>query len=192
MSRKRYHYSWNPKSMKTGLRISGYWLSLRSINIYLVTIYWLQSSCEFILILLCKEIDFQNRSPEVPEGMLRDSKWSSGSRDTPDFGSSVVQKTEPGNKNPGSAVWLEYTGFEPVASTMRMWRAPNCANTPQWKQRGSNPWPPASQASALPAELCFHLFLALCFSEQPAARHAGCCEQHWRKSTRRTPNDSQV
>ena len=24
----------------------------------------------------------------------------------------------------------EYTGFEPVASTMRMWRAPNCANTP--------------------------------------------------------------
>ena len=25
---------------------------------------------------------------------------------------------------------LEYTGFEPVASTMRMWRAPNCANTP--------------------------------------------------------------
>ena len=26
-----------------------------------------------------------------------------------------------------------------------------------WKQRGSNPWPPASQASALPAELCFLL-----------------------------------
>ena len=25
---------------------------------------------------------------------------------------------------------MEYTGFEPVASTMRMWRAPNCANTP--------------------------------------------------------------
>lgn len=25
---------------------------------------------------------------------------------------------------------LEYTGFEPVASTMRMLRAPNCANTP--------------------------------------------------------------
>ena len=46
---------------------------------------------------------------------------------------------------------MEYTGFEPVASTMRMWRAPNCANTPdhvireaglpasRWKQRGSNP-----------------------------------------------------
>ena len=25
---------------------------------------------------------------------------------------------------------MEYTGFEPVASTMRMLRAPNCANTP--------------------------------------------------------------
>ncbi len=25
---------------------------------------------------------------------------------------------------------VEYTGFEPVASTMRMLRAPNCANTP--------------------------------------------------------------
>ena len=25
---------------------------------------------------------------------------------------------------------MEYTGFEPVASTMRMWRAPSCANTP--------------------------------------------------------------
>ena len=32
---------------------------------------------------------------------------------------------------PGSLKFrLEYTGFEPVASTMRMWRAPNCANTP--------------------------------------------------------------
>ena len=28
---------------------------------------------------------------------------------------------------------LEYTGFEPVASTMRMWRAPSCANTPSLK-----------------------------------------------------------
>ncbi len=26
---------------------------------------------------------------------------------------------------------MEYTGFEPVASTMRMLRAPNCANTPR-------------------------------------------------------------
>ena len=26
---------------------------------------------------------------------------------------------------------MEYTGFEPVASTMRMWRAPSCANTPK-------------------------------------------------------------
>ena len=26
---------------------------------------------------------------------------------------------------------VEYTGFEPVASTMRMLRAPNCANTPR-------------------------------------------------------------
>lgn len=26
---------------------------------------------------------------------------------------------------------MEYTGFEPVASTMRMLRAPNCANTPK-------------------------------------------------------------
>ena len=36
---------------------------------------------------------------------------------------------------------VEHTGFEPVASTMRMWRAPNCANAPQikWKQWGSNP-----------------------------------------------------
>ena len=25
---------------------------------------------------------------------------------------------------------MEYTGVEPVASTMRMLRAPNCANTP--------------------------------------------------------------
>ena len=25
---------------------------------------------------------------------------------------------------------MEYTGFEPVASTMRMLRAPSCANTP--------------------------------------------------------------
>ena len=29
-----------------------------------------------------------------------------------------------------SAFIMEYTGFEPVASTMRMLRAPNCANTP--------------------------------------------------------------
>ena len=26
---------------------------------------------------------------------------------------------------------MEHTGFEPVASTMRMLRAPNCANTPR-------------------------------------------------------------
>lgn len=26
---------------------------------------------------------------------------------------------------------MEHTGFEPVASTMRMLRAPNCANAPQ-------------------------------------------------------------
>lgn len=26
---------------------------------------------------------------------------------------------------------MEYTGFEPVTSTMRMLRAPNCANTPR-------------------------------------------------------------
>ena len=53
--------------------------------------------------------------------------------------------------SPVSSNLLEYTGFEPVASTMRMWRAPSCANTPdhvireaglpasRWKQRGSNP-----------------------------------------------------
>ena len=29
------------------------------------------------------------------------------------------------------ALQMEYTGFEPVASTMRMLRAPNCANTPR-------------------------------------------------------------
>ena len=34
------------------------------------------------------------------------------------------------NKPTTFAVSMEYTGFEPVASTMRMWRAPNCANTP--------------------------------------------------------------
>ena len=28
------------------------------------------------------------------------------------------------------ALQMEYTGFEPVASTMRMLRAPNCANAP--------------------------------------------------------------
>ena len=91
---------------------------------------------------------------------------------------------------------MEYTGFEPVASTMRMWRAPSCANTPEliwsgkpdapvlrWKQRGSNPWPPASQASALPAELCFRAVCAasllliwvlyLCKRQQPAASGPG-------------------
>ncbi len=25
---------------------------------------------------------------------------------------------------------MEYTGLEPVASTLPVWRAPNCANTP--------------------------------------------------------------
>ena len=25
---------------------------------------------------------------------------------------------------------MEHTGFEPVTSTMRMWRAPSCANAP--------------------------------------------------------------
>ena len=34
------------------------------------------------------------------------------------------------NKPTTFVVSMEYTGFEPVASTMRMWRAPNCANTP--------------------------------------------------------------
>ena len=32
---------------------------------------------------------------------------------------------------------MEYTGFEPVASTMRMWRAPSCANTPKGTPKGS-------------------------------------------------------
>ena len=35
-------------------------------------------------------------------------------------------------KNAGNKK-MEYTGFEPVASTMRMLRAPNCANTPYRK-----------------------------------------------------------
>lgn len=30
----------------------------------------------------------------------------------------------------GKSIKVEYTGFEPVASTMRMLRAPSCANTP--------------------------------------------------------------
>ncbi len=29
---------------------------------------------------------------------------------------------------------MEYTGLEPVTSTLPVWRAPNCANTPRsWK-----------------------------------------------------------
>ena len=28
------------------------------------------------------------------------------------------------------AAAVEHMGFEPTASTMRMWRAPNCANAP--------------------------------------------------------------
>ncbi len=28
-------------------------------------------------------------------------------------------------------ILMEHTGFEPVASTMRMLRAPNCANAPE-------------------------------------------------------------
>ena len=95
-----------------------------------MTIYWLQSSCEFILILLCKEIDLQNRSPEVPEGMPRDSKWSSGSRDTPDFGSSVVKKQSPGIKI--------------------------LALLSDWSIRDSNPWPPQCECGALPAALIPH------------------------------------
>lgn len=34
---------------------------------------------------------------------------------------------------------MEYTGFEPVASTMRMLRAPNCANTPYMDLAGIEP-----------------------------------------------------
>ena len=41
------------------------------------------------------------------------------SKNTPDFRSKECFRE------------LEYTGFEPVASTMRMLRAPNCANTPK-------------------------------------------------------------
>ena len=56
-----------------------------------------------------------------------------------------------GNIGIQNTVAMEHTGFEPVTSTLPVWRAPNCANTPKWKQRGSNPWPPASQASAHPS-----------------------------------------
>ena len=30
---------------------------------------------------------------------------------------------------------MEHMGFEPTASTMRMWRAPNCANAPDMEAR---------------------------------------------------------
>ena len=39
----------------------------------------------------------------------------------------ITQSKKP-LKNKGSE--MEHTGFEPVASTMRMLRAPNCANAP--------------------------------------------------------------
>ena len=40
----------------------------------------------------------------------------------------------PERRKKGIHLWiprlLEHMGFEPTASTMRMWRAPNCANAP--------------------------------------------------------------
>ena len=35
----------------------------------------------------------------------------------------------------GFSVRMEHMGFEPTASTMRMWRAPNCANAPDMEAR---------------------------------------------------------
>ena len=34
---------------------------------------------------------------------------------------------------------VEHIGFEPTASTMRMWRAPNCANAPKMEAMGFEP-----------------------------------------------------
>ena len=69
-----------------------------------------------------------------------------------------------------SAFIMEYTGFEPVASTMRMLRAPNCANNSRALRSGSRSFGfpygnngarthdlPLVRRALSPAELCFHI-----------------------------------
>ena len=55
---------------------------------------------------------------------------------------------------------MEHMGFEPTASTMRMLRAPNCANAPFIEKNGSNGARTHDlsrvRRTLIPAELCFH------------------------------------
>ena len=57
---------------------------------------------------------------------------------------------------------MEHMGFEPTASTMRMLRAPNCANAPFIEKNGSNGARTHDlsrvRRTLIPAELCFHIF----------------------------------
>ena len=57
----------------------------------------------------------------------------------------------------GFSVRMEHMGFEPTASTMRMWRAPNCANAPGYgSKEARTPDLSRVRRTLIPAELCFH------------------------------------
>ena len=59
---------------------------------------------------------------------------------------------------------MEHMGFEPTASTMRMWRAPNCANAPKNGSNGARTHDLSRvRRTLIPAELCFHaIYYSIC------------------------------
>ena len=64
----------------------------------------------------------------------------------------------------GGVCTVEHMGFEPTASTMRMWRAPNCANAPKNGSNGARTHDLSRvRRTLIPAELCFHvLYYNIC------------------------------
>ena len=53
---------------------------------------------------------------------------------------------------------MEHTGFEPVTSTLPVWRAPSCANAPEnGSKEARTPDLSRVRRTLIPAELCFHI-----------------------------------